>query len=111
MKGIKVIDVGSNPEDDVTFGTCEVCLSYGNEVDNPYMVLEFPDGTQVTHNTYYWHWAEYRECRIDNVIDFSAWLSEQELSDEDVEDLKNDGEYTLIELINEYDWQLEETDE
>lgn len=54
MKGIKVIDVGTNPEYDVEFGTCEVCLSYGNEVDNPYMVLEFTDGTQAKVDTYYW---------------------------------------------------------
>lgn len=111
MKGIKVIDVGSNPEYDVTFGTCEVCLSYGNEVDNPYMVLEFPDGTQVTVYTYYWDWGDYFETSVDNVIDFSAWLSEQELSDEDVEALKNDGTYVLIELIQCYNWQLEEADE
>ena len=111
MKGIKVIDVGSNPKDDVTFGTCEVCLSYDNEVDNPYMVLEFPDGTQVTVDTYYWDWGDYCESRVDNVVDFSAWLSEQELSDEDVEDLKSDGCYTLTELIDEYNLQLEEDDE
>ena len=109
MKGIKVIDVGSNPEE-TQFGTCELCFSYGI-ADNPYMVLEFPDGTQVTHNTYYWNWGDYFETTVDNVVDFSAWLSEQELSDEEVEDLKSDGEYTLIELINEYNWQLEETDE
>ncbi|HFU4459643.1 TPA: hypothetical protein ACGPAL_000414 [Streptococcus suis] len=28
MKGIKVIDVGSNPEE-TQFGTCELCFSYG----------------------------------------------------------------------------------
>ena len=111
MKGIKVIDVGTNPEYDVEFGTCEVCLSYGNEVDNPYMVLEFPDGTQVTVDTYYWTCGDYFEPRLDNVVDFSAWLSGKELSDEEVEDLKSDGCYTLIELINEYNLQLEETDE
>ena len=45
MKGIKVIDVGSNPEE-TQFGTCELCFSFG-VADNPYMVLEFPDGTQA----------------------------------------------------------------
>ncbi|HFU4089559.1 TPA: hypothetical protein ACGO77_000156 [Streptococcus suis] len=109
MKGIKVIDIGSNLEE-TRFGTCELCFSYG-VVDNPYMVLEFPDGTQVTIETYYWDWGDYFETTVGNVVDFSAWLSEQELSDEDVEDLKNDGNYTLIRLINEYNWQLEETDE
>ena len=109
MKGIKVIDVGCNPEE-TQFGTCELCFSYGI-ADNPYMVLEFPDGTQVTLKTYYWDWGDYCESRVDNIVDFSAWLSEQELSDEDVEVLKNDGTHALIRLIDEYDLQLEEEDE
>ena len=109
MKGIKVIDVGSNPEE-TQFGTCELCFSFGT-ADNPYMVLEFPDGTQVKYDTYYWVWGDYFETTVDNVVDFSAWLSEQDLSDDDVEVLKNDGKQVLILLINEYNWQLEETDE
>ena len=109
MKGIKVIDVGSNPEE-TQFGTCELCFSYGM-ADNPYMVLEFPDGTQATVETHCWDWGDYFEATVDNVVDFSAWLSEQELSEERVKSLKNDGKYTLICLINEYNWQLEETDE
>ena len=109
MKGIKVIDIGSNPEE-TQFGTCELCFSYG-VADNPYMVLEFPDGTQVKCETYHWSWGDYFEFTVKNVVDFSAWLSEQELSDEYVEALKNDNKYTLIGLINDYNWQLEETDE
>ncbi|MFX3984420.1 hypothetical protein [Streptococcus suis] len=42
---------------------------------------------------------------------FSAWLSEQELSDEEVEVLKGDGTDVLIRLIEEYNYQTEETDE
>ena len=103
MKGIKVIEVGSNPEK-TRFGTCELCFSYG-VADNPYMVLEFPDGTQVKCDTYVWSQGDYFESTVDNVVDFSAWLSEQELSDGDVEDLKNNDKYTLIALINEYKWQ------
>ena len=105
MKGIKVIDVGSNPEE-TQFGTCELCFSYGT-ADNPYMVLEFPDGTQVTVDTYYWDWGDYFETTVANVVDFSAWLSEQELSEERVKALKNNCEYTLICLIEEYNYRLE----
>lgn len=80
--------------------------------DNPYMVLEFPDGTQVTHNTYDWDCGDYWESNVvDNVVDFSAWLSEQELSDEEVEDLKGYGKHVLICLIDKYNWQLEGIDE
>ena len=110
MKGIKVIDIGSNPENDVTFGTCELCFSYG-VADNPYMVLEFPDGTQVTLETCHWDWGDYFETTVDNVVDFSAWLSEQELSDEFVEELKNGDKHLLIYLMNKYEWQLEEEDD
>ena len=109
MKGIKVIDIGNNPEE-TQFGTCELCFSYGI-ADKPYMALEFPDGTQVTHNTYYWDWGDYFESSVDNVVDFSAWLSEQELSDEQVEDLKSSDKHVLLSLIDEYNWQLEEKDE
>ena len=105
MKGIKVIDVGNNPEK-TRFGTCELCFRFG-VVDNPYMVLEFPDGTQVTVDTHHLGWGGYYETTVANVVDFSAWLSEQELSDEYVEALKNGNKYTLIGLINDYNWQLE----
>ena len=109
MRCIKVIGIGSKPEE-TQFGTCELCFSYG-VANNPYMVLEFPDGTQVTVETHCWDWGDYWEYSVDNVVDFSAWLSEQELSEERVKALKNDDNYTLIELIKEYNWQLEETDE
>ena len=81
MKGIKVIDVGSNPKDDVTFGTCEICLSYGNEADNPYMVLEFPDGTaekeQITTSA-------VNDWILDNQYDFiKAWIDGYEIEKEE----------------------------
>ena len=111
MKGIKVIDVGSNPEEEVEFGKRGLCFSHVIR-DYPYMVLEFPDGKKVRYDTYYYgSWGDYFESTVDNVVDFSAWLSEQELSDDDVEALKKDGKQVLNLLINEYNCQLEETDE
>ena len=104
MKGIKVIDVGSNPGE-TKFGTCELCFSFGT-ADNPYMVLEFTDGTQVKCETYDLSWGNYFETTVDNVVDFSAWLSEQELSEERVKALKNNNKYTLIRLIDEYNYRL-----
>ena len=111
MKGIKVISAGSNPEEEVEFGTRGLCFSRVIR-DNPHMVLEFPDGKKVRYDTYYYgSWGDYFETTVANVVDFSAWLSEQYLSDDFVEALKNNDKYTLIELINEYNWQLEEEDE
>ena len=88
MKGIKVIEVGTEPEEveDIT----RECFSLSDSlVNNPYMVLEFPDGTQIKQETYYWGWGDYWEFSVDNVIDFSTWLSEEDLFDEDFEALKN----------------------
>ncbi|KAF1216482.1 hypothetical protein B8V54_06465 [Streptococcus agalactiae] len=103
-KGYKVVDVGSNHEYDVTFCTCEVCMSYGNEVDNPYIVIEKPDGTKKEVDIYYWSWGDYFEYYIDNVVEFSAFLSEQDIDDEEFEDNSTS---VIIDLINEYDWSKE----
>lgn len=107
MKGIKVIDAGSNPEE-TQFGTCDLCFSYG-VADNPYMILEFPDGEQVEVGTYDWDWGDYSEAHVKNVVDFSAWLSEQDLTDEQVAELKAGSSDTLICLISDYNFQLEDT--
>ena len=111
MKGVKVIEVGSNPEEEVEFGKRGLCFSYVT-LDYPYMVLEFPDGPKVRQETYYWDWGEYFDSRVDDVVDFSAWLSEKDLFDEDFEALKNgDGQHLLISLIEEYNYRSEEDDE
>lgn len=104
MKGIKVIDGGCDPEE-TQFGTCELCFSWGM-ADNPYMVLEFPDGSTAKCDTYYCDWGVYDEVWVDNVVDFSAWLSEQELTEEEVDDLKAGFSGTLLTLIDDYNNQI-----
>lgn len=108
MKGIKVIDIGSNPTEE-QFGTCKLCFSYG-VADNPYMVLEFPDGTQVETDTYHWDWGDYLESHVANVVDFSAWLSEQDLSDDQVSKSKKQDSSMLIYLIESYNDRFEEVE-
>ncbi len=41
-------------------------------------------------------------------MDFSAWLSEQDLADEEVEYLKGDGTHVLFDLIYDYNNRDEE---
>ena len=103
MKGITVVDTGHNPEQ-TTFGTCELCFSYG-VADNPYIVLELPDGTTHEVNTFMWDWGDYDEYRVDNIVDFSAWLSEQEFTEADIELIKGGWAAPLLcELIDNYNW-------
>lgn len=104
-KGYKVIDVGYNPEDDVEFGTCELCMSYGNEVDNPYVVIEKPDGTTEEVNTYYWDWGDYCTYYIDNVVEFSAFLSKQDINDDEFE---RDSTSLIMNLVSDYYYEKEE---
>lgn len=99
MKGLKVIDAGVDPEYGVTFGTCELCFWTG-DADNPWMELEFPDGTTRKIDTYYWDWGDYEEAPGVNVVDFSDWLQEQELEQDTLEEF---GTYQLMNLIESYD--------
>ena len=112
MKGVNVVEVGTHPEEEVEFGTRGLCFSHVIR-DNPYMVLEFPDGKKVRYDTYYYgSWGDYFESKVDNAVDFSSWLSEEDLFDEDFEALKNgDGQHLLISLIEEYNYRSEEDDE
>ncbi|MBJ6746649.1 hypothetical protein JEQ21_09375 [Streptococcus sp. 121] len=109
MKGLKVVNVGSNPEY-TQFGTCEVCFSWG-EADNPYMVIEFPNGDQVQIDTFEWDWGDYYPYYVDNVIDFSAWLSEQEIEEEFIARLRKRDSSVLINLIQSYKWDREEAED
>lgn len=106
MKGITVVDIGYNPEQ-TRFGTCELCFSYG-VADNPYIVLKLPDGTTHEVNTFMWDWGDYNEYRVNNVVDFSAWLSEQEFTEADIELIKGGWATPLLcELIDNYNWSRE----
>lgn len=108
MKGLKIVDVGSNPER-TQFGTCEVCFSWGI-ADNPWVIIEFPDGKQIKIDTFEWNWGDYWPYYVDNVIDFSAWLSEQEIEEEFVARLRKGDSSVLINLIESYHWSKEDED-
>lgn len=96
MKGIKVIDAGSDPEW-VEYGTCDLCFSTG-VADNPWLELEYPDGQTETVDIYYWDWGDYNEAYVGNIVDFSAWLQEQDVEPK-YETLET---FELMDLIYEY---------
>ena len=69
---IKLIDVETD-EEEVEFGTCELCFSTGT-VSNPVFVFKTESGKSFKVNGYEWSWGDYSEVCIDNVVNFSAWL-------------------------------------
>ena len=92
----KVIDVESDYEEVVT-GTCELCMSTAC-IDCGTLILEDENGFEV-HIPLFMSlgWGDYDELYIDNVVDFSAWLQEQ-----DIEPIVDDKFYRLEELLELY---------
>lgn len=84
MVKINLVDVQLDEEFDATFGTCELCMSYGHYVSQPtYVFKRLDTNEEVRVEGYYWDWGDYDEITIDNVIDFASWISNQEFEDED----------------------------
>lgn len=96
---LKLIDVVGE-QHEVEFGTCELCMSTGM-VDEPTFVFEI-DGKRIEIDGYQWDWGDYHELCVDNVVQFSAWLSTQDFVGYTEKDF---GYYWLEEKISEYDKQ------
>ena len=79
MLGIKLVDVDtSNACVEVT-GTCELCFG-SMWCDNPVLFFENPDGEHTGVYGYYWDCGDYFEIEIDNYLNFSDWLSKQDVN-------------------------------
>lgn len=92
----KVIDVETDYEEVVT-GTCELCMSTAC-INVGQLILEDENGTEVYIPLFMsLGWGDYDELYIDNVVDFSAWLQEQ-----DIEPIVDDKFYRLEELLELY---------
>lgn len=93
---LKLIDIEHTTEE-VQFGTCELCFSTGT-VDNPVFVFQRENGERISVIGYSWSWGDYEWVDVDNMIDFAAYINEQEFED----DLKMD--YSWLEnLVINYD--------
>ena len=52
-----------------------------------------------------WDWGDYNDYHVDNIVDFSAWLSEQEFTEDEIELIKGGWATALLcELIDNYNW-------
>lgn len=71
----KVIDHVSKVEE-VEFGTCELCFHTGY-AEQGYLVIEDELGKKEDIPLYEWDWGDCYEIYIDNVVDFSHWLSQK----------------------------------
>lgn len=74
----KLIDVQYQTDEDVEFGTCELCF-YTGSLTVEYWVLEDENGRKFTYENGQWSWGDYfHGYRIDNYIDFADVISKNE---------------------------------
>lgn len=98
MKGIKLVDVDTSEARTEQTGTCELCFG-SRWCDNPVLVFESPYGDRVEIDGYFWSWGDYLELEIDNYLNFSDWLSKQDV---DWNMLNEDGYEYLADLVYWY---------
>ena len=91
----KVIDVKSEVEENVQFGTCDLCMSVGT-LEKEFIVLEDEKGRIYEIETGEWDWGDYMTMiYIDNIADFSGWLSKRDIT-------REMDTYQLYELVSDY---------
>lgn len=80
---VRLLDYNEYSED-VTFGTCEICMHTGN-ADNPTFTFEFTDtetGEETVSNVkgYEWDYGDYYTVDIYNVARFGDWLEDNTIT-------------------------------
>ena len=79
----KVIEYMSDIREEQT-GTCELCFGTA-WVENGSITVEDENGKTTNISLTWWSWGDYDTIYIDNVVNFSAWLQEQEVEPIDEE--------------------------
>lgn len=89
----KMIDYIKNEATEVETGTCEFCFGTGVQ-NNDVLLLEDESGKKVQLRMNDWDWGDLTNLYIENLIEFAAWLSEQEFEKE----LNEYSAYLLIDM-------------
>lgn len=98
MLGIKLVDVDTSYAREEQTGTCELCFG-SMWCDNPILIFENPKGDRAEIDGYCWIWGDYLEIEIDNYLNFSDWLSKQDIN---WDTLKDGGYGHLADLVYWY---------
>ena len=77
---IKLHDYESEIEEDVTFGTCDMCM-YVGDAEYPYFYFKYEDGTTKKVEGFYWDYGDLYTISIDNIPAFAAWMNDQDFAE------------------------------
>ena len=82
----KLIDIYLRTEEDVEFGTCELCM-YVGDLTTQNFVFQDEKGKTITLEGGEWDWGSYSHYsyREINVIDFAEYISTLEIENLDLE--------------------------
>ena len=94
----QITEMNSNYQE-VQVGTCELCFST-TTADVGTLTLEDETGTTIEVPISVYNYDEYKNIGINNVVEFSAWLQEQDIP-EIIGD-ERDAFERLEELVSEY---------
>lgn len=61
---IKLVDIETDVQEDVQFGTCELCM-YTSDLEVQNYIFEDDDGDQLSIEGGYWSWGDYVTYDID----------------------------------------------
>lgn len=110
MSKVKLIDVKNKVEEDVEFGTCELCFGIA---DHHYTVMEFEvDGKLQEVELGMWSWGDYIDCSYEikdvNILQFAEWLNKQDVKLENGIVDCNDVSCWLHDFISEHECTRED---
>lgn len=74
----KLVDIIREVEEDVQFGTCDLCQRMGT-LYYDVLVFEDEDGNRFKEENGGWDWGDYSEnWYIDNYVDFAGFIADRD---------------------------------
>ena len=103
---LKLVNYTTNIIENVTFGTCELCM-YTSSMTENYFHFEDEKGKIHKVEGFAWSWGDLMTIYVENIPHFASWVSQQDFPQE--EDLKYGYDYDwLNDIVNDYHDDQEE---
>lgn len=82
----KLIDVIRQTEENVAFGTCELC-QYTGTLHYDLLVFQDENGNKYTEENGFWSWGDYTEYWwIDNYVCFADFITGRDYPESEVDE-------------------------
>lgn len=71
-------DYATNIKENVTFGTCDLCMSTRDMTEQFFHIKDETGQTHIIPG-FHWEWRDLYEIHIENIPHFAQWLSHQDI--------------------------------